>query len=71
MVVSYDIISCPRFFNTRKPRNKNLNSRKKSKRSKDLLPRRNNMGKVDSVIQEITDEDGMLKDITIESSSTL
>ena len=71
MFVSDYIIYQPSFFNPRKPRNKNLNSRKKSKRSKDLLPRRNNMGKVDSVIQEITDEDGMLKDITIESSSTL
>ena len=54
MFVSDDIISCPRFFNPRKPRNKNLNPRKKSKRRKILLPRIKNMGPVDTAIQEIT-----------------
>ena len=71
MFVSGDIIYCPIFFNPRKLSNKNLTLRKNSKRSKILLPRRNKMGLVDTVIQEITDKDGMLEDIIIESSSTL
>ena len=61
----------PRVFNPRKPRNKNLTSRKKSKRRNIILPSRKNMGSVDTVIQEITYEDGMLEDITIESASTV
>ena len=37
-----------------------------------LLPtRRKKTGPVDTVIQEITDEDGMLEDITIESDRTM
>ena len=54
MFVSDDIISCPRFFNPRKPRNKNFTSIKKSKRRKILLPRIKKMGPVDTAIQEIT-----------------
>ena len=65
MFVSDDIISCPRFFNPRKPRNKNFTSIKKSKRRKILLPRIKKMGPVDTAIQEITYEDGFLEDITI------
>ena len=41
----------------------NLTSSKKSKRSKLLLPRKKKMGPVDTVIQEITDEDGNSGDI--------
>ena len=63
MFVSDDIISHPKFFNTRKPRNKDLTSRKKSKRRKLLLTMRNNTGPVDTGIQEITDEYGMIEDI--------
>ena len=48
------------FFNTRKPRNKNLNSRNNSKMRKIIIPRRKNRGPNDTVIQEITDEDGLL-----------
>ena len=48
------------FFNTRKPRNKNLNSRNKSNMRKIILPRGKDMGPNDTVIQEITDEDGLL-----------
>ena len=59
MFVSDYIISHPRFFNPRKPRNKKLTSRNKSTRRKILLPRRNKMVPVDNVIQEITGEDGM------------
>ena len=59
----------PRVFNPRKPRNKNLTSRKKSKRRNIILPSRKNMGSVDTVIQEITYEYGMLQDIAIESAS--
>ena len=66
-----DIISRPRFFDPRKPSNKNLNPRNNSKSRNLLLPRRNDTGPVDTVIQEITDEDGMLADITIESASTV
>ena len=66
MFVLDDIISRPRFFNPRKPRNKKSTSRKKSKRREIILPRRKKTGPVDTVIQEITDEDGMLEDITIE-----
>ena len=54
-----------------KPRNKNFTSRKNSKKRKLLLPRINNTGPVDTVIQEITDEDGMLEDIKIEAVSTV
>ena len=59
MFVSDDIISSPIFLNPRKP--------KKSRRRKLLLPRRKNTGPVDTVIQQITDEDGMLEDITVGS----
>ena len=71
MFVSDDIIYCPRLFNPRKPRNKKSTSRNKSKRCKLILPRRNKTFPFDTVIQEITDEDGMLEDITIESASTV
>ena len=71
MFVSADIISCPSFFNPRKPRNKNLTSRNKSKRRKLLLTRRKKTGPVDTVIKEIADEEGMLEDITVESASTV
>ena len=60
MFVSDDIIYRPIFFNPRKPSNKNLNSINNSKSKNILLPRRNDTGTVDTVIQEITDEDGML-----------
>ena len=60
MFVSDYIIYCPRFSNLRKPRNKNLTSRNKSKRSNLLPPRRNNTVPVDTVIQEINDEYGMI-----------
>ena len=46
----------------------NLNSRKKSKMRKLLPTRRNKTGPVDTMVQEITDENGMLEDITIESA---
>ena len=71
MFVSDDVISRPGFFNPRKISNNNLTSRNKSNRRKLLLPRRRNTGPVDTVIHEITDEYGMLEDITIESASTL
>ena len=71
MFVLDDIILLPRFFNPRKPRNENLNPRKKPKMRKLLPPRRNKMGPVDTVIQEITDEDCMIEDITIKLSSTV
>ena len=71
MFVSDDIISCPRFFNPRKPRNKNLTSRNKSMRRKIIIPRIKNMGPVDTAIQEITYEDGFLENITIESANTV
>ena len=58
-------------FNIRKPRNKNLTSRNNSNRRKLLFPRRNNKAPVDTLIQEITDEYGMLEDFTIESASTV
>ena len=48
-----------------------MTSRKKSKRRKVLLPRINNKGPVDTVIQEIIGEDGIVEDITIESASTV
>ena len=51
MFVSYDIIYCPICFNPIKPSNTNLNSRNNSKRRNFLLPMRNNMGQVDTVIQ--------------------
>ena len=71
MFVSDDIISHSRFLNPRKPRNKKLTSRNKSNRRNLLLPKRKNMGPVDNFIQEITDEYGILDDITIESASTM
>ena len=71
MFVSYDIIFWPRFFNPSKPRNRKLNSIKKSKRRDLILPRRKKTGPVDIVIHKITYEDGMLEDITIESSRTV
>ena len=71
MFVSDYIIYRPRFFNPIKPRNNKWTSRDKSKRRKLLLPRRNNTGPVDTAIQEITDEDGMLEDITIEPASAV
>ena len=71
MFVSDDIISHSRFFNPKKPRNKKYTSRNKSNRRKLLLPKRKNMGPVDTLIQEITDEYGILEDITIESASTM
>ena len=71
MFVSDDIISCPRFFNTKKQRNSNLNSINNSKRRKIILSSRNKTGTVDTVIQKITDEYGMLEDITIESAITV
>ena len=48
-----------------------MTSRKKSRRKKFLLPRCNNKGPVDTVIQEIIDEYDILEDITIESASTV
>ena len=69
MFFSYYIISYTRFFHPGKPRNKKLASRNKSKRRNILPLRRKKMVPVDTVIQEITDEDGMLEDITIESAS--
>ena len=48
-----------------KPRNKNFNSINKSMRRNIIPPRIKKTGKVDTVTQEITDEDGMLEDITI------
>ena len=71
MFVSDDIIYCPRFFNPSKPRNNKWTSIDKSNRRKLLLPSRKNTGPVDTAIQEITDEDGMLEYITIESASTV
>ena len=71
MFVSDYIIYRPRFFNPRQPSNKNLTSKKKSKMRKLLPTRRNKTGPVDTVIQEITDENGMLEDITIESARTV
>ena len=66
MFVSDDIISCPMFFNPRKPTNKNLTSINKSKRRKLILPRRKKMVPFDTTIQYITDEYGMIEDTTIE-----
>ena len=60
MFVSYDIIYCPICFNPIKPSNTNLNSRNNSKMRKIIIPRRKNRGPNDTVIQEITDEDGLL-----------
>ena len=71
MLVSDDIIYRPRYLNSRKPSNKNLTSRNKSERRKLLLPSRKKTVPVDTLIQEITDEYGMLADITIESASTV
>ena len=55
MFVSDDIIYCPRFFNPRKPRNKNLSSRNKSNRRNILVPSKKKAGPIDTVIQVITD----------------
>ena len=60
-----------RFFNPSKPSNKNLTSINKSKRRNIILPRRKKTVAVDTVIQEITDEDGIIEDIAIESASTV
>ena len=71
LFVSDDIIYRSSFLNPMKLRNKKLTSRDNLIRGKLLLPRRKNTGSIDTVIQEITDEDGILEDITIESSSTV
>ena len=65
MFVSYDIVYPLRFLYPRKPRNKDSNSINKSKGKKLLLPRINKTVPVDTVIQEMPDEDGMLEDFTI------
>ena len=71
MFFSDDIIACPRLFNPSEPSNKDFTSINKSNRGEILLTRRNIMGQVDTVIQYITDEDGIIEDITIESSITV
>ena len=71
MFVSNNNIYCSRCPIRGKQQIKRLTSKNKSKRSKYILTIRNNMGLVDTVIQETTDADRMLEDITIESSSTV
>ena len=71
MFVTFDNIPHPRFFNSSKPRNKKLTSRNNSKSRKLTLHMIMNTGPVYTVIQKINDEGGMLKDMTVESSSTV
>ena len=71
MLVPDDIIYRPRFFNPRKPKIKKLISRNKSNRMNLVLPRRKKTGSFNTAIQEKTNEDSVLKDITIESDSNV
>ena len=59
------------FLNPRTARNKSLTSINNSNIREILVHRRNMTVPVDTVIQKITDEYGMLEDITIEISSTV